>query len=220
MRRVIIVCAGGQGVVVADVLQCARAAGSEVMPIGFVDDTPALQRHDVLGLPVLGPIASLSDHAHDGIVVALGNNRLRRALTDRLLDAGEQVERAIHPNAYVAASATIGDGAMVSCGAVVLPRATVGRGCIINTRASVDHDSVVGDFAHIAPAATLGGNVRIGAEVLVAIGATVASGSTVGARSVIGAGAAVVRHIPEDVVAWGVPARVVPRPVEASDGRR
>lgn len=211
MRHVIVVCAGGHGAVVADILQCARAAGSEVVPVGFVDDTPALQGGEVLGLPVLGPLASLSRHRHDGVVVAIGDNRLRRALTDRLLTAGEQLVRAIHPDAYVAASATIGEGAMVSAGAVVLPRALVQRGVIINTRASVDHDSVVGEFAHVAPAATVGGSVRIGPEVLVALGAAVVSGRSVGARTIIGAGAVVVRDIPEDVVAWGVPARVVTR---------
>lgn len=209
MKRVIVVCAGGHGAVVADILQRARASGAEVMPIGFVDDTPALQGGEVIGLPVLGPVASLATHRHDGVVVALGDNRLRRALTDRLLAAGEQLVRAIHPDACVSDSATIGEGAMVSAGAIVLPRAVVGRGVIVNTRASVDHDSVVGDFAHIAPAAALGGTVRIGSETLVAIGAAVASGRIVGARTVVGAGAVVVRDIPDDVVAWGVPARVV-----------
>ncbi len=147
----------------------------------------------VLDLPVLGPIASLSRIEHDAVVVAIGENRLRRALAERLCAEGEHLATVIHPSASVAPSATIGAGSMLSAGAVLLPRAVIGRGVILNTKASADHDSVVGDFAHVAPGATVGANVHLGEETLIGIGASVVSGMTVGARSVIGAGGGGVR---------------------------
>lgn len=199
MSRIIIVGAGGQGAIVADIVRNA---------VGFVDDDPNLAGTIVLDLPVLGPIASLSRIEHDAVVVAVGDNRLRRALAERLCAAGEQLATVIHPSASVAPSATIGAGSMISAGAVLLPRAVIGRGVILNTKASADHDSVVGDFAHVAPGATVGANVHLGEETLVGISASVISGMTVGARSVIGAGAVVVCDLPDDVTALGVPARI------------
>ena len=86
--------------------------------------------------------------------------------------------------------------------------ASGGRGVIVNTNASVDHDTMVGDFAHVSSGATVGARVRIGAETLISIGASVISDMTVGARTIIGSGAAVVAPIPDDVVAFGVPARI------------
>ena len=97
---------------------------------------------------------------------------------------------------------------MLCAGSIVLPRATVGRGVLLNTKASIDHDCLIGDFVNIAPAATLGGEVRVGAETFIGPGATVAAGISIGARALIGAGAVVVREVPEDVTAWGVPARI------------
>jgi sugar O-acyltransferase (sialic acid O-acetyltransferase NeuD family) len=180
------------------------------VPIGFVDDTPGLAGTDVLGLPVLGPIASLRDVGHDAVIVALGDNRARRAMTERLLAGGERLATAIHPRACVAPSAIIGEGSVICAGAIVSPRVVIGRGIIINTKASVDHDSVVDDFAHVSAGATVGARTQIGAEALIALGATVISGMTVGARTIIGAGAVVVSPIPADVVAFGVPARIRP----------
>ena len=207
-NAIIIVGGGAQAAVVADILQLAHAAGADWVAVGIVDDTPELLGASVLGLPIIGPIASLAQIAHDAVIVAVGDNHARRAITERLLAAGERMAMAIHPRACVAPSATIGIGSMICAGAVIAPRAVIGRGVIVNTNASVDHDTIVDDFAHLSAGATVGGRARIGAETLIAIGASVASNMTVGARTVIGSGAAVVDPIPDDVVAFGVPARV------------
>ena len=181
MQRVLIIGAGAQASIVADMLGDAAA--------GMVrDDEPFPE--------------------HDAVVVAIGDNHVRRAITERLLARGERLATVVHPFTSIAASATIGEGSMICAGAIVLPRAKIGRGVIVNTRASVDHDSVIGDFAHVSAGATVGGRCSIGDETLIAIGACVASDRRVGARSVIGAGATVVRDIPDGVFAWGVPARV------------
>lgn len=206
--RIVIVGAGSQGAIVADILQRAREAGSTGEPIGFVDDTPSLSRQTILGLPVLGAIDSLSAIEHDAIVVAIGDNSRRRAMTERLLANGERLGTAIHPFTSIAPTATIGEGTMISAGALLLPRCSVGRGALLNTKASVDHDSILGDFVHVSAGGTVGANVRIGDETLIALGASVASERSVGARTIIGAGAVVVRDIPDDVIAFGVPARV------------
>jgi len=198
--RILIVGAGSQGAIVADILR-DRA-------LGFVDDH--LSGATILGFPVLGTVASLWQHPHDAIVVAIGDNRARRAVTEALVAKGEKLATVIHPFTSIAPSATIGEGSMISAGALVLPRATIGRGVLLNTKSSVDHDSVVGDFAHVSAGATVGARCRIGEETLIALGASIASNMRVGARTVIGAGAAVVRDIPDDVIAFGVPARVRP----------
>lgn len=208
--RVIVVCAGDQGAIVADILRRAQEAGAPVVPVGFIDEERSLRGSHVLDLPVLGTLASLARLEHDAIVVAIGDNGLRRTITERLLASGEHLATAIHPSASVSPTARIGEGSMLSAGAIVLPRAVIGRGVLLNTKASVDHDSVIGDFAHISPGATVGAHVLIGDEALIALGASVASGRSVGARTIIGAGGVVVRDIPADATAWGVPARVQP----------
>lgn len=197
MNRILIFGAGGQGKIVADILG-ERAAG-------FVDENPALHGTTLLGLPVF---ASFADVEHDGVIVAIGNNANRRALTERFVSAGERLATAIHPFTSIARSATIGEGSMLSSGVILLPNAAIGRGVLLNTKASVDHDSVVEDFVHIAPTSTVGANVRIGTETFLGLTTTVISNLTIGARVVTGAGSVVLRDLPDDVTAWGVPARI------------
>jgi acetyltransferase-like isoleucine patch superfamily enzyme len=51
--------------------------------------------------------------------------------------------------------------------------------------------------------------VRLGRATAIGIGASVIHEVTIGADTVVGAGAVVVGDLPERVVAYGVPARVV-----------
>ncbi len=57
--------------------------------------------------------------------------------------------------------------------------------------------------------ATLGGRVVVGRETWIGIGACVREGIRIGARVMVGAGAVVLRDIPDETVAYGVPARAI-----------
>ncbi|MCM3876889.1 MAG: acetyltransferase [Thermoanaerobaculia bacterium] len=207
--KIVVIGAGGQGLIVVDVLLRAREAGEDVEVVALLDDDPARAGALVLGVRVAGPLASIGRVPHDAVVVAIGNNLRRREITERLVAAREELVSARHPFSRVSPGARLGEGTMISAGAIVSPGAELGRGVLLNTKASIDHDTRVGDFAHVSPGATVGARCFVGEETLVASGVTVVSGSRIGARTVVGAGSVVVRDLPDDVVAWGAPARVV-----------
>ena len=79
----------------------------------------------------------------------------------------------------------------------------------MSTNSSVDHDCKLADGVHVCPGANLAGGVTVGVKSWIGIGSSVKELVTIGSRSTIGAGAAVVSDIPDDVVAVGVPARIV-----------
>ena len=112
--KVVIIGGGGQGLIVADALLRARESGAEITPVGVVDDDPARHGDTVLGLSVLGRIADLSAIAHDAVVVAIGNNRTRRVLSERLSASGEKLVGARHPWTCVAPDVSPGVGSMLS----------------------------------------------------------------------------------------------------------
>lgn len=206
--RVIIVGAGGHGQVVADILLQMAAYSATLTPVGYVDDDASLAGRQLLGLPVLGKVTDIVAFEHDAVVVAIGDNRTRRTLLMTLQSQGESLVTAIHPRAVVASSAVIGAGAVLCAGVIVNPGASIGVNVIVNTGATVDHHNVIGDHAHIAPGAHLGGDVTIGEGTLIGIGAVVMPQRRVGAWCTVGAGGVVTRDLPDRVVAIGAPARI------------
>ncbi len=171
MGKICILGAGGHARVVLDILQSTGHAVD-----GVFDDA----RTDPLdGVPVLGPCAALLEHAGARVIVALGNATLRRRWAEDLERAGLELLTAIHPRAYVAASAQIGAGSVVCAGAVVGAGAQIGRHAIINMLAGVDHDCIVADNVHIAPGARLCGGARVGEDAMVGAGAVLVPGAVV-----------------------------------------
>ena len=157
--------------------------------------------------------AARSRHPALEVVVAIGDNWARARIAAELEQVcpGIRFAIVIHPSAEIGRDVDVGAGTVIMAGAVVNPAARIGEGCILNTRASLDHDSTMGRFASLGPAATIGGGVQIGEYSSVGMGATVIQELSVGAHTVIGAGAVGVRSIPDSVVAFGTPARVIRR---------
>lgn len=191
--------ASGHGKVIKEIIE---ANGLEVD--AFVDDNPTV--NECGGRPVLHDAAGLSP-----IIVSIGVNRVRRMIVERLKADNPSITfgTAIHPRATVSPSARIGEGTVVVPGAVINADAVIGRHCIINTGATVGHDCIIEDYCHIAPGAHVSGGTHVGEGTWVGVGSSVIQCRNIGRNCMIGAGSVVVRDIPDNVTAFGCPAKVV-----------
>lgn len=206
-RRVAVLGAGGHAKVVVATL---RAAGWEV--VAAYDDAGERRGREVLGVPIRGPLDSAAEAGHEAVVIAVGDNRVRREVAARFAgERGLPWISVVHPAATVHPSVELGEGTVVFAGAVIQPDTVIGRHAIVNTGASVDHDCRLGDFVHVAPGARLAGGVTVEEGAFLGIGSVAIPGLTVGAWSTVGAGSAAVRPVEPGVTVVGVPARAVRR---------
>ena len=211
MSEVVVIGAGGHAKVVISTL---HAAGHTVVA-AYADDA-AQWGGEILGVPVRGPVAAAGEAGLESGVIAIGCNATRKKIAGLVNLHWLTV---VHPTAWVAPGAQLGEGTVVFAGAIIQPGCVIGRQVIINTGAAIDHDCVIGDFAHIAPGVHLAGNVRIGEGAFLGIGCTAIPARKIGAWTTIGAGAVVVRDLVDDVVAYGVPARAKRPSGMAADDR-
>jgi sugar O-acyltransferase (sialic acid O-acetyltransferase NeuD family) len=209
MQRVLILGAGDFAEVVADSLLQLRASGEAVEPVGYLDDNNDLHNKTLLGLPVFGDLASLSQVPHDSVVITIGNNRIRKRLYEQLQQQGEQFTTVIHPSAIIPPDVSIGEGTIICAGVVINTGTGIGSNVILSISCAISHHNQIGNCTHIAPGVKLCGNVTIGEGTLVGAGTVAIPSRRIGAWSTIGAGAVVTNDIPDQVVAVGSPAKVI-----------
>jgi sugar O-acyltransferase (sialic acid O-acetyltransferase NeuD family) len=205
VSHLFVVGAGGHGAVVADAADESGRWGR----ISFLDDDESLDA--VLDFPVAGTTETIFSHADEDseFIVAIGDNRHRLELCDRITGNGLRLATVVHPAACVSKSALISAGSVVCAGAVINARAVLGRACIVNTAATVEHDCILEDGVHVSPGANLAGTVRVRRRAWIGIGSSVREGVTIGCDSIIGAGSAVVNDVGDALTVGGVPAEVL-----------
>ncbi len=204
--RVVILGAGGHGQVVADILWCMQRAGMDILPAAFLDDDPARQGQSYLGVPVWGVTAGLTTIAHEAVIVAIGNGRIRRRLFLEIQARGERLAIAQHPTAVLAEGVQVAAGTVIAANVVVNTGSVIGQNVILNTACTVDHHNRIEDHAHVAPGAHLGGDVQVGEGALIGIGAVVLPQRRVGNWATVGGGAVVVQDVGAGETAVGNPA--------------
>ena len=85
-NRALIVGAGDAGALVVRELQ--KSAQINLIPVGFLDDDPAKQKHEIYGIPVIGKIIDLSDvldsQPIDEVIIAIPSapGKIVRTVTD------------------------------------------------------------------------------------------------------------------------------------------
>jgi len=143
------------------------------------------------------------------VAIAGGNGKDRYELQQYLSSHNIEPITAIHPTAFVASSVKIGKGSQILANASVTARAVLGQAVIINTSASIDHECKLGIGVHVGPGAKIAGCVSIGDFSFVGTGAIIIPRINVGKNVIIGAGAVVTKDIPDNVVSFGNPARII-----------
>jgi sugar O-acyltransferase (sialic acid O-acetyltransferase NeuD family) len=209
MAPIVVYGAGGHGREVAALLRDINRAEPRWEIAGFLDDglLPGTERG---GLGVLGGARWLE--ARPGTVhvaLGVGSTPVKRRLVERLRGAAAGFPVLVHPTVVRGTSAAIGEGTQVAAGCVLTVDLSVGAFCTVNRLCTLSHDCEVGDYATLAPGVCLAGGVRVGRGADLGIGCTAIQGVEIGAWSIVGAGAAVVRDLPPDCTAVGVPARPI-----------
>lgn len=140
-----------------------------------------------------GNIQDYQPQPGDAVTIAIGSPAARRTIADLLRTRGAQLLTYIHPSALVAATATVGAGAILCPNSIVNAGATIGDNVALNVFCSVGHGAKVGAHSVLSPYCSLNGDAVLGEVGFMGSGATIFPKIQVGDNCTIDAHTAV-RH--------------------------
>jgi len=205
MNCLAILGASGHGKVIADAAE--KSGWGSIL---FFDDAwPELISNSRWS--VVGSSAELLANLekYDGVVVGIGDNRIRCQKLEQLGAVGANIVSVIHPSAAISPYVKLGVGSVVFANSVINADAVVGPGAIINTGSVIEHDCRLGECAHVSPNATLAGGAVLGRLVWVGANACVKQQVSIGDEAVVGMGSVVLRNVIAGMVVAGNPAKLL-----------
>jgi sugar O-acyltransferase (sialic acid O-acetyltransferase NeuD family) len=182
--------------------------------IGIVDSKLNIG-DDVFGFRVIGRQCEIGQLVEQyeiyGGIIAIGDNWSRQIVYQDVLSFKPDFIfiNAIHPSTIIGIDVTLGKGVVVMAGCVLNPSCRVGDFGFLATGAQLEHDSEMHEFSSISAGSITGGKVVIGRLSAIALGVTILDRITIGSNTVVGSGAIVTKNLPNNVLAYGAPAKII-----------
>ena len=197
----------GHAFVVCDIL-----SSQNIRIVGYCDnEEKKFNPYQLLFLDHEKMEMAISQINSSNFFTAIGDNQLRRKINHSLqTKVNKPPINAIHKNASISTTVSLGNGIMVGDGAIVNACTVIGDGVICNTQSVIEHECTIGAFSHIAPGAVLCGNVEIGENSFVGARAVVKQDVKIGTNVIVGAGTVVIRDIPDNSKVVENPQKFIP----------
>ena len=182
--------------------------------VGIVDSV-----HDIgtelFGYKVVGRQEQLKElipeySVHSGIIT-IGDNWSRKIVYDFIAKISPDFKfvNAIHPSTIIGKNVKLGVGVVVMAGCIINPDTTLGDFCFLATGAQIEHNCRMEDFSSVSVGSLTGGKVNIGQYSAITLGVTIMDRINIGKHTIVGSGSLVTKDLPDNVLAYGSPAKIV-----------
>ena len=141
-------------------------------------------------------------------VCSVGSPAQRKQFVELAEARGFRFATIIHPKAHISPNSTLGEGVVLSPGAIVAALTCIGSHTIINRGCLIGHHAKIDDFVTVSPGANIAGRTHIGSLSYIGMGSMILDGLSVGQGSVVGSGALVTKDVPAHVQVMGMPAKI------------
>ena len=146
-----------------------------------------------------------------GGVISIGDNWSRYIVYQQIIKIVPDFNfvNAIHPSVIIGNTTEMGVGIVAMAGCIFNPKAKIGNFTFFATGAQIEHDNTIHDFASISAGSITGGYVTLGKFSAITLGVTILDRIEIGENTVVGAGSLIIKSIPNNVLAYGNPAKII-----------
>lgn len=207
MKDLIIIGASGFGREVAWLVERINNVNPTWNLLGFIDDNESLTVNSINGYKVLGTTKDIEKYKESSFVCAVGSSKIRKQIIDRL--GGYKFATIIDPSVEMSNLVDIGEGSIICAHTLLTVNIHIGRHVIVNLDCTIGHDAVLEDFVTLYPSVNVSGMTRYGECVELGTGSQIIQGINVGKGTIVGAGSVVVKDLPDECTAVGVPCKPI-----------
>lgn len=210
MKNIVLIGGGNQAHYTIDIINKEEKYNI----IGIIDSI-----HDIgsdrFGYKILGRqediVQLVNKYNIEGGVISIGDNWVRYHVFEQIKKQIPDFNfvNAIHPSVVIGDNVELGEGVVMMAGCIINPKSKIGNFTFFATGAQVDHDCNIENYSSISAGSITGGYVTLGEFSAITLGVTVIDRLKIGKNTVIGAGSLVLKDIPDNVLVYGNPARII-----------
>ena len=212
MKKILIIGAGGLAREIRWLIEEINEVNRQFEFIGYiVSDLNSLKDTDSKEL-VLGDFSWFDNLEEEiDVCIGIGNPKNRLAVGEILLkNKYLNFPNLFHPSVrFQKSTCSFGRGIIICANTLLTSNIQIDDFALINLSCVVGHESKIGKGSVINSVAKISGGVKIGMGVLVGTGATILQYRSIGNNSTVGAASCVTKSIPDKVIAFGLPAKII-----------
>lgn len=191
-------------------IELAEACGYKVLALYHYNaDRTGESDH---GYKIVGSFEDLfsQDIKGKNFLLTMGDMKIRKELTERIISLGGFVPTLIHPTALISPHAQISDnGVLIEAQTIVQSDVEIKEGAFICGQSMICHQAKLDEYCFIGPQALVGAVNHVGPFAFIGQKSILISRKNIkiGENSVVGAGSVVTKSVANDTVVIGSPAK-------------
>ena len=181
--------------------------------------TPNITIYNNLSLPILNPfdhnwfkmkvVEDVNMDDYDVFTLGVYQPQHKIKIIQSLSPDMTKFINVIHSGLDISKTSFIGIGALINSKVSIAAHTTIGDFVSINRHVSIGHHTTIGDYCSINPGTNIAGNVTIGEGTTIGMGTNILHQVKIGKNTIIGSGSVVTKDIPDNVIAYGSPCKII-----------
>lgn len=210
MKNLVLIGAGNQAHYTIDIIE----KENKYKIVGIIDSIHEVGTYR-FGHKIIGRqenLTKLIDEFNINVgIISIGDNWSRYYVYNKIIEQVPNFEfvNAIHPSVIIGNNVKLGKGIVAMAGCIFNPKSIIEDFTFFATGAQVEHDCFIDKFSSISAGSITGGYVKLGKFSAITLGVTIIDRVEIGENTVIGSGSLVLKSLPDDVLVYGNPAKII-----------